>query len=66
MARDLTFTLRVDAEERAMVERLARRLQRTQSDVVRLLVRMALADISLSKDEVEPRGEESVLTGYRQ
>ena len=41
MARLETFTFRVDDEERKMITRLSKRLQRSQSDSVRLLIREA-------------------------
>lgn len=41
MGRTKTFTLRMNADERQMLESLARRLERSQSDVVRWLLREA-------------------------
>lgn len=39
--RDLTFTFKCDAEERQMVTRLAKRLQRTESDTIRWVLKQA-------------------------
>lgn len=47
MARIDTFTFKVNRDERLLIERLAQRLQRTQSDAMRFLIReaaRALAD----------------------
>ncbi len=40
------FAFRVSAEERRMIETLARHLQRSQSDAVRLLIRGAVREIA--------------------
>ena len=40
-----TFAMRVNAEERRMLVALAQRLQRSQGDVVRLLVREATREL---------------------
>jgi hypothetical protein len=40
-----TFAMRVNVEERRMLETLARHLQRSQSDTVRLLVRGAMREL---------------------
>ena len=45
MARRDTFSFRVNERERQMLETLAEKLQRTQSDAVRLLVREAVAQL---------------------
>ncbi len=41
MTRHDTFTFRVNQAERGMLEQLSRRLQRSQSDVLRWLIREA-------------------------
>ena len=46
MARQDFFTLRVNQAERRMLENLAERLQRTQSDAVRLLIREAAQQLA--------------------
>ena len=46
MARRNTFTFRVDQDERKMLAALAWKRQRSQSDVIRLLIREAAKDIS--------------------
>ena len=47
-----TFTMRVNEQERQMLGALARRLQRTQSDTVRLLLREATRElVSRVRDE---------------
>jgi hypothetical protein len=40
-----TFAMRVNAEERHMLVALAERLQRSQSDTVRLLIRQAAREL---------------------
>lgn len=56
--RSETFSLRVNIAEQQMLEALARKLQRSRSDVVRLLVREAL--LQLKKSETTAiRGEEA-------
>lgn len=49
--RSRSFAMRVNEKERQMLAKLARSLQRSRSDAVRLLVREAL-------DELEPSEEE--------
>ena len=48
MARRDFFTLRVNQVERHMLENLDDRLQRTQSDTVRLLIREAARELAVS------------------
>jgi hypothetical protein len=45
MARDTAFVFRVNAEERRMIEVLARQLQRNQSDAMRRLIRGAYHEL---------------------
>jgi len=47
-----TFAMRVNAEERRMLLALAKRLQRSQSDVVRLLIREAVRELARAEQEV--------------
>lgn len=54
MARMNTFTFRVNKQEQQMIEVLARRLQRTQSDAVRLLVREAFQQLDTVVSNVVP------------
>lgn len=57
MARHESFTFRINKQEREMLEKLAKRLQRSQSDAVRLLVREAV-------QQLEPdNGREPVKAG---
>jgi hypothetical protein len=45
MQRNHILSIRVNEQERRMVATLAMRLQRTQSDAIRLLVREAVAQL---------------------
>jgi predicted DNA-binding protein len=56
MTRLDTFAMRVSAEERQMIKALAQRLQRSQSDVVRLLVREAVQGLAATADQ-QPQAE---------
>ena len=49
MARQDFFTLRVNRDERQMLAAVAERLQRTQSDAVRLLIREAARELVKSE-----------------
>lgn len=61
MPRFDTFAMKVNADERRMIKRLAERLQRTQSDAVRLVIREALraltADNTTTGEAAAPKGE---------
>ncbi len=58
MTRLDTFTFRVDDEERNMIARLSKRLQRTQSDAVRLLVREAFQQLDTAvPGQLDEQGE---------
>ena len=46
-----TLAVRVNQEEREMVKGLAQRLQRTQSDAVRLLIREAARGLELAQGQ---------------
>jgi hypothetical protein len=48
-----SFTFRVSREERTLITMLATRWQRTESDTVRRLVRMAAHSLGLSTHEAE-------------
>jgi hypothetical protein len=50
MARYDTFAFRVTREERQLIAALAERLQRSQSDAVRLLVRGAAKELGVEPD----------------
>ena len=55
------FTFKLDAEERRRLEWLARRLQRTQSDALRWLIRRAAAvPAGLDDDLIRIDGDEEV------
>jgi len=56
MARITTFTLRVNAEERRILASLAARLERSQSDAVRVLIREAARDLLPDREEVQQPG----------
>ena len=53
MSRNMTFTLRVDARERASIDRLARERRRSRSDVLRQLVWEALQEHSFNAATAE-------------
>ena len=53
MARIDTFTLRVNPEERRMIDALARRLERTQSDAIRVVLRRAAVEAGAWFDRPE-------------
>jgi len=44
------FTMRVNDNERAMIAAIAKLLQRTQSDAVRLLIREAARNLQAQRD----------------
>ena len=48
MSRADTFTFRVNRHERQMIAALARRLQRSQSDAIRWLVREAVRELGIN------------------
>jgi hypothetical protein len=50
MSRIGRFTLRISKSEEQMIRELSARLQRSQSDAVRLLIREAAKELSLSDD----------------
>ena len=61
MRRSRTFTLKVSEDERAMLEFVAGRLQRSQSDVVRLLIREIVNQLATDADieeKLKPGREE--------
>lgn len=58
MARESTFTFRLTADERDMLQRLARYMERTESDTIRVLIRRAAeaennSDVVLKADWIE-------------
>lgn len=63
MARIDTFTLRVNADERRILNALAQRLERTQSDAVRLLIREAARE--LATDEAKQKQQSQVQPEVR-
>lgn len=50
MARFGRFTLRVNKLEQQMIALLSQRLQRSQSDAVRLIIRVAATEVLLKED----------------
>lgn len=54
MARFNTFTFRVTQEERRLIEKLATRLQRSQSDAIRLVIREAIKEVSAADPSQQP------------
>ena len=67
MAREQIFTFRVDTTERQLLSFLAQRFERTQSDVVRLLIRDKARELGLhvrgGKAESERTQHERPLSG---
>lgn len=59
MARLNSFRMNVDETERRMIVVLAERLQRTQSDAVRLVIREALRALAVT-DQVRPGQRQEV------
>lgn len=53
MARTSVFTFRVDAQERLALASLATLLHRTQSDAVRLLIRVAIRNFRQQDGQAE-------------
>ncbi len=58
MPRQDTFTFRVNADERQLIAALADRLQRSQSDAVRLLIREAAHEL-LDKPNIPDTGRQT-------
>lgn len=54
-----TFAMRVNSEERGMLLALAERLQRSQSDTVRLLIRKTVRELA----QPEQQDEEIMMVG---
>jgi hypothetical protein len=57
MRRGDTFTLRVSEDERQMIAALSAKLQRSGSDVVRLLVREAVRELDSTQHDRNQRRE---------
>ena len=57
MRRIDTFTFRVNATERQLLTALAERLQRSQSDAVRLLIREAVRDLTAESSKAQPAAQ---------
>ncbi len=51
MSRIGTFTFRINADERRILAALADRLQRSQSDAIRLLIRTAAEELNANAGE---------------
>lgn len=60
MSRIVTFTFRVTADERRMLESLAKNLQRSQSDTVRFLIREAARELPTNIPKQETRKADDV------
>lgn len=50
MARKLHFTIKINEEERAMIDYLAAHLQRSRGDAIRLVVRKAVKNLKEDED----------------
>ncbi len=48
MNRDVTFGFRTDAKERQMIALVAKRLERTESDTIRLIVRQVAEQLGVA------------------
>ena len=57
-----TFTFKVNKDERRLIEGLARTLERSQSDVLRLLVREAARAQGVQTSELARRGLAAATT----
>ncbi len=57
MSRVEIFAFRVNADERRLIAALANRLQRSQSDAVRLVVREAARELMSKSDVGQPQQE---------
>lgn len=55
MSRVTTFTFRVTKDERRMLDTLAKNLQRSQSDAIRLLIREATRELPQPAKVKTPR-----------
>jgi predicted transcriptional regulator len=47
MSRSTTFTVRLNTDEREAINALAQKMERTQGDVVRLLLRQRAAELGV-------------------
>lgn len=57
--REIVFGFRVNKDERRLINRVAARLERTESDVMRLLVREAARDLSIKAEgHVAPESQQ--------
>ena len=63
MARTYRLTLRMDQEEKRLLRVLTQRLQRTQGDTLRLLVREAAGQLAIlgrrSEPDAAPHGDDA-------
>lgn len=60
MARIDTFTIRVNQDERRMIAALSRRLERSQSDAMRLLLREAVKGLEVPQSDRRESAREGV------
>ncbi len=65
MPRRDTFTFRVNADERQLIAALADRLQRSQSDAVRLLIREAAHELLGKPDATDAGRQAEGMEGTR-
>lgn len=63
MARQDFFTVRVNQDERRMLETLAEKLQRTQGDAVRLLIREATRELVAADQQQAAKGVQNGTSG---
>jgi hypothetical protein len=63
MGRYKRFTFLVNGEERAAIKSLAERLQRSESDAVRLVVREAVRELSLPPPTLRLESHEAAPAG---
>ena len=63
MTRDHNFTLRVNRVERLLIATIAARLDRTESDTMRLLVREKAHELGVTMSEAQNSG--AALSGLR-
>jgi hypothetical protein len=62
MARVKVFTFRTTADERRIIAALADKLQRTQSDAVRWLIRESARELGIEVKREQPRATQADAT----
>ena len=58
MERKILFTMRLNKNERLLIKALANRLERSQSDALRFLVRVAAEELNVTNcmSNIQPKG----------